>query len=339
MVRRRVLLSFVLLMLIAGLPTSCGSTPPVPTPEPVTTDEAQAAQAGPGPAATPSASRQRIEVALDAARQTEGTVLARVNGEDVTWEDYEPMLRQALYTIERQNAVEWRDPAMLQRLGTLQNKVLRQTVDRVLMLQLAEEHGVEISAEELETAVANEKNDALTTGGYPDWPTFLERNGLTDVTFKKLVYERLLLQRLVAIQEVDTREEQAQLAHIVVADERTAEEVKARLEAGGDFNQLAAKYSIDQETSKDGGVLGWFSRQTMRAELADAAFSLSPGEFAGPFVTARGHTFIRVLAREIREADPRVIALRKQEAASALVEAKRAQSEIEYLVEFEEPEG
>ena len=340
MVRRRMLLSFVLLMLIASLPTSCGSAPtPVSTDEPAITDEAPTAQASPGPAAPPSASRQRIQVALDAAKQAEGTVLARVNGQDVTWEDYEPMLRQALYTIERQNAVEWRDPAMLQRLGALQNKVLRQTVDRVLMLQLAKEQRVEISTEELETAIANERNDALTTGGYPDWPTFLERNGLTDATFEKLVYERLLLQRLVAIQEVDAREEQAQLAHIAVADEQTAEEVKAKLEAGGDFAQLAAEYSVDEETKNDGGVLGWFSRQTMRAEMADAAFSLPLGEFAGPFVTAHGHTFIQVLAREIREADARVLALRQQEAASALVEAKRAESEIEYLVEFDEPEG
>jgi foldase protein PrsA len=338
MIRRRPWALCCLFVLIASLLANCGSTPTI---EPEATEPLPTEQPSPTPTAPPvvSAAAERIQAAINAVRRMPGTVLATVNGAEITWEDYEPMLRQTLYSIESQNAVEWRDPAMQQRLGALQEEVLRQTVDRVLLVQLAVEQGIQVDPEKLEADITAEKEDILTNGGYPDWETFLKLNSLTDASFRKIMHDRLLLQAFLEAQVVETREEQAKVAHIVVADEQTALEVKAKLEAGGDFAQLAAEYSIDEQTKNDGGLLGWFSRETMRAELAEAAFSLPSGSFAGPFVTTHGRTFIQVLGREIRDADPRVIASRQQGVLAQQLETKRAESQIEYLVDFAEPES
>lgn len=349
MIRRRPWALCCSFVLIAGLLASCGSTstPEPETPAPEITEQMPTEQ--PSPASTPattvaptaavSASAERIQAAISAARRPEGTVLAIVNGEEITWEDYEPLLRQTLFSIDRQNAVEWRDPAMLQRLGALQEEVLRKTVDRLLLVQIAVEQGIEIGTEELEAMIASQKEDALTSGGYPDWETFLELNSLTEATFRKLMHEQLLVQALLEAQDVQTQDEQVKLAHILVADEATAQEVKSKLDAGGDFSQLAAEYSIDEQTKNDGGLLGWYSKEIMRAEMGEAAFSLPPGDTAGPFATAYGFTIIQVLGREVRDADPRVLSSRQQVVLAAQLETKRAESQIEYLVDFAQPEG
>ncbi len=45
--------------------------------------------------------------------------------------------------------------------------------------------------------------------------------------------------------------------HILVKDEKTANEVKAKLDKGEDFAKLAKEYSTDTGTAEKGGELGW----------------------------------------------------------------------------------
>jgi parvulin-like peptidyl-prolyl isomerase len=332
----------LLLVLVAILASSCGSTI-TPTPETQTaaaapTPQQATATAEPTPQQpvatfTPSAT-SKVEVALKSIKRLEGVTLATVNGQEVTWEDYELILRQTLYAIDRQNAVDWSDPAMQQRLGDLQNQVLQLTVDRLLLRQMAAQQGLVLDEAAVKAEVEREKTQILGSGVYADWNGFLQSFGLTDETFAQTIRDTLLLAALTAAQHVDTQSEQAHIAHIVVKDEATAEEVAARLKAGEAFAKLAAEYSEDTETKETGGDLGWFSKETMLPELAGPAFSLEPGQFSEPIFTQYGYTIIQVLERAIREDEQQVIRKRQQQALSALLEAEKAKAQIEYLVDF-----
>ena len=78
------------------------------------------------------------------------------------------------------------------------------------------------------------------------------------------------------------------------------ESVLAEATAGGDFEQLAAKYSEDGSASR-GGDLGLFDDKRMVKPFTDAAFSMAVGDISGLVETQYGLHII--LVTEIQEAE------------------------------------
>ena len=72
--------------------------------------------------------------------------------------------------------------------------------------------------------------------------------------------------------------EQVDARQILVSTQAQAEDIIKQLNSGADFATLAEKYSIDPG-AKNGGELGWFSKDEMVPEFADAAFALKKGEY------------------------------------------------------------
>jgi peptidyl-prolyl cis-trans isomerase C len=73
--------------------------------------------------------------------------------------------------------------------------------------------------------------------------------------------------------------EQVRARHILVSTQAEAEKLIADLKNGADFAALAAKYSKDPD-AKNGGELGFFSREQVWPGFADVAFALQPGQVA-----------------------------------------------------------
>ncbi|MBI5223275.1 peptidylprolyl isomerase [Candidatus Micrarchaeota archaeon] len=86
-------------------------------------------------------------------------------------------------------------------------------------------------------------------------------------------------------------------SHILVKDEATARRVKSELDAGGDFANLAKKYSTCPSKEK-GGDLGFFGKGRMVAEFEKAAFSLEVGKVSAPVKTKFGYHLIKVTAKK-----------------------------------------
>lgn len=332
-------LSIVILLALVVLASGCGSAA-TSTPEP---PAATLAPPTPAPAATAAmagtpSTASNTEIALRYVRRIEDRPLAMVNGEAITWEDYEPGLRQTLLAVNQQNTINWEDAAMQARLLQLQNDVLRQVVDRLLLRELARQQGAELGAEELDAQIAKEKASVLESGRYATWEEFLKVNGLTDNSFAQVIEDTLLYNKLLAAQVVDTQGEQIELAHIVVGTEAEAREVETRLQAGESFEALAAEYSLDTQTKDNGGVLGWFTKDMMQAEIGEKAWTLEPGQVSGIISTANGFSILKVVAREVRELEARALRQRQQEAVVSLLSEVRAAADIEYLVDFQAEE-
>lgn len=103
-----------------------------------------------------------------------------------------------------------------------------------------------------------------------------------------------------------TQPEQVRARHILVkvaadADDKTkaaarkkAEDLFAKVKAGGDFTALAKKNSDDPGSAAQGGDLGFFGHGTMTPAFDSAAFALEPGGLSDVVETPFGFHVIKV---------------------------------------------
>ena len=73
-----------------------------------------------------------------------------------------------------------------------------------------------------------------------------------------------------------------------------AESLDVVLRHGGNFAEIAKKYSGDSASREQGGELGWFRRGVMVKEFEDVAFRLRPGDISPVVETEFGYHIIQV---------------------------------------------
>jgi len=120
---------------------------------------------------------------------------------------------------------------------------------------------------------------------------------------------------------------------VAKADEealKEAEEVKARLEAGEDFAEVAKEVSDDPTTAEKGGDLGWIFRGQMGDAFDEVAFSLEPGQIGGPIKMNGGYAIIKVVEKDPEHpVDEEEMKVRRQRAFAEWLDAQIAAADIE----------
>jgi peptidyl-prolyl cis-trans isomerase SurA len=81
---------------------------------------------------------------------------------------------------------------------------------------------------------------------------------------------------------------------VLAAAQAKANDIEAKLHAGGDFNQLARNFS-DGPTAASGGELGQFKRGMLAKVLEDQTFGLKAGQFTEPIRTRQGFVILKVV--------------------------------------------
>jgi peptidyl-prolyl cis-trans isomerase C len=129
--------------------------------------------------------------------------------------------------------------------------------------------------------------------------------------------------------------------HILLPTEEEAKAALARIKAGEDFAKVATELSKDP--SGDGGDLGWFTKDRMVPEFADAAFKLEPGQVSDPVKSQFGWHIIKVEGKRMKTFPPfeqvkdqaaRYVA---QKAQTAVIASLREKAKIERLDEAAKP--
>jgi len=146
-----------------------------------------------------------------------------------------------------------------------------------------------------------------------------------------------------------TAEEEVHARHILfrVADpndqaaskaaEDKAKDTIERLKKGEDFGKLASALTEDPSGRKDGGDLGYFTRDQMVPEFSQVAFSLDKGQVSPPVKTQFGWHVLKVEDKRKREPPPfekvraevQEYAVRK--AQSDYVKKLRSEAKVERL--------
>ncbi len=129
--------------------------------------------------------------------------------------------------------------------------------------------------------------------------------------------------------------EETKASHILVADEAQALEIIKQLQGGADFAALAAEKSTDPSAKTNNGDLGFFRREAMVPEFAEAAFAMQPGTVGDkPVKSQFGWHVIKVEDRRqtlptLEEKEPELREQLSREIVTALLGSVRDGATIE----------
>ena len=185
-------------------------------------------------------------------------------------------------------------------------QVLTQLVQQALIDQYGKDNNIVISPSDVS------KKEQDVESHYPpgQFAAILQQQGLTESDVQAILRDQLIISKAVdpGVQVTNAniaaffaknhasldKPEQVRARHILVADEKTADMIEAKLKAGGDFAALAKQYSTDPSTKDKGGELGFFGPGQMVAPFQAAAFALPVGATSAPVKSPFGWHIINV---------------------------------------------
>jgi peptidyl-prolyl cis-trans isomerase C len=254
---------FLLLMTLI-LTAACGPTVPVANPTAFAT-----------PMPTPTLPMNGSGVSL----------VARVNGVEITLPQFERAL------VRQQQMATTNDPI------TVQVQVLTNLIQDLLIEQAADDMGIVVTDAEVDAEVQALVDFAGGQAGYEQW---LAENLYTAQEFRDDQRSNLITSRMLQVVTQDVyagNVPQVHARHILVRSQEEANDILSRLQAGEDFVTLAS-LSLDMSTRDSGGDLGWFTHGQLSAQaqsLENIAFTLQPGQIAGPIATSLGYHILQVI--------------------------------------------
>ena len=250
--------------------------------------------------------------------ETVEEIIARVNDQVISRSDYERALRD-LDQEGRQRG------ASMQEISAAHKDLLRDLIDQQLWLSKGKELGITGETELIKRLNEIRKQYNLET--LEDLEKAAKEQGVSFEDFKANIRNGIITQEVMR-QEVGKRiqftpgeaeryfeqhkqdyvqQESVHLSEILIstaeagddqqklaAAKAKADDMAARLHAGGDFKQLARTFS-DGPTAADGGDLGQFRPGTLAKVLEDKVFPLKEGQFTEPIRTKQGFVILKVL--------------------------------------------
>ncbi|MCH2547756.1 MAG: peptidylprolyl isomerase [Alphaproteobacteria bacterium] len=110
----------------------------------------------------------------------------------------------------------------------------------------------------------------------------------------EIVPEKDVKKEYEVIKEKFAGKKEVKASHILVDSEEEAKAIHKEIKDGADFAKLAEEKSIDKASGAKGGDLGFFTKDRMVPEFADAAFAADKGEVTEPVKSDFGWHIIKV---------------------------------------------
>jgi peptidyl-prolyl cis-trans isomerase SurA len=243
-------------------------------------------------------------------------VIARVNDQIITRSEYDRAM-QELDTTARSHGES------MQEISEGHKDLLRNLIDQQLWLSKGKELGITGETElikrlnEIRKQYNMETLEDLETAAkeqgvsYEDFKANIRNNIITQEVMRQQVSQKIQFtpgeveryyeqhkqeyaqQESVQLSEILISTSQSEDADKLAAAKAKADDISAKLHAGGDFTQLARSFS-DGPTASQGGDLGQFHRGALAQTLEDKAFSLKAGEYTEPILTKQGYIILKV---------------------------------------------
>jgi peptidyl-prolyl cis-trans isomerase SurA len=254
-------------------------------------------------------------------------IVARVNDQIITRSDYDRAMKE-LDAEAREHG------ASMQDISAAHKDLLRNLIDQQLWLSKGKELGITGETElikrlneirkqyNLETIQDLEKAAKEQGVSFEDFKANIRNNIITQLVMRDQVSRKVQftpgeVQRYYdAHKQEYARPESVHLSEILIstgppapgipgaaqpddaaklaAAKTKADDIEARLHAGGDFSQLAKSFS-DGSTAAEGGDLGTYKRGELNKVFEDQTFALKTGQVTEPIRTKQGFVIMQVV--------------------------------------------
>ena len=261
--------------------------------------------------------------ALSQTENTPDTTVVIVNDTPITEADVNLEVKRILF-----QAKAMQQPIDESMMGSMRDKVINSLINRELLYQQSKTMGITTNAAEIDNSIDQIKQ-RLEAG--QSFESLLAEMGITTKTMRAQVGQANAIQKLMEmvvypramVSEKESRiffennpqyfkkPEEVKASHILIqvapdagneeklAARKKIEDIQKKLEAGGDFADLARQYS-EGPSKVSGGDLGYFDRKKMVKPFADAAFALKPGEVSDIVETRFGFHLIKVYDKKAK---------------------------------------
>lgn len=272
-------------------------------------------------------------------------------------------VRELVGARERSLRDVYRGEELTERLSQLRLDALKDLIDRQLILQefrKMQEKGASIPDYVVEDRVQSIIREEFG-GDRGAFVRTLAAQGYTLTRFREIEKEKLIVQAMRQSKVTEnfvvspnqilayynnnkaaySTPEQIKLRMIVIREEdagdiltgankrQIAEEIRAKLAEGADFDRMAQMYSEDPSTQESGGDWGWIERNTLNADLSSIAFSLKPGEVSKVLAIEGAYYILMVEARKSSQVKP--IAEVRDEIERNLIQQERTKAQDRWL--------
>ena len=251
-------------------------------------------------------------------------VAARLNGTAIRLADLEEEVAR-FEAAQRSLGID------LATQGDYRAAVLNGLIDRRLLAEAARAAGASVEPVEVDARI---EALAAELGGSDAMGAWLAANGYSLESLKAALGEEILAARTVerVADTVTESVDQVHIRHLLVADVRLAEDLRAQIMAGADFAELAQAYSLDLSTRPAGGDLGWFAPGTLTTpEVEAAAFEGQPGDLSPVIHSALGYHLVLVVERGEHPLDPETWRRLRQDAVDHWLMEERSRATIEIV--------
>ena len=188
-----------------------------------------------------------------------GPIVATVNGESIRESDYKEALRAQFGVEAARNEAE-------------RKQAIDLLVKRKLLIQEAKNQKLD-EREDVARAIRYSRNELLIRAMTLQ---YLKDNPVKEED-AKLRYEAL------------KQEREYKVSHILLPAEGEATKANADIKAGKSFSAIAKKKSLDADSGKRGGSIGWINQHVLAPQLYFAAAELKDGGMTfTPVKTAYG---------------------------------------------------
>jgi peptidyl-prolyl cis-trans isomerase SurA len=245
-------------------------------------------------------------------------IIARVNDQIITQSDYD----RALAEVDQES--RQRGATSLQEIAAAHKDLLRNLIDQQLWLSKGKE--LDITGDTELVKRLDEIRKQYHLDSIDDLEKAAKEQGVSFEDFKANIRNGIITQDVMR-QEVGARlqitpgeaeryfeqhkqdyaqPESVRLSEILIstgtssdpakqaAAKSKADDIEARLHAGGDFSQLSKSFS-DGPTAASGGDLGEYQRGALPKVLEDKTFPLKAGQITDPILTRQGYIILKVV--------------------------------------------
>jgi peptidyl-prolyl cis-trans isomerase C len=204
---------------------------------------------------------------MGASLGAQAKVLAKVNGVEITDEDLKAAIDDIGPGLPAQMQGPERDAYVLDYL-----------IDLKIVARKAEAEKMDGGAE-FARRMAYQRDKALMEGLFSK----IAKDATSDAELRKIYNE---------VSGSQKPEPEIHARHILVATEDEAKAALKRVKGGEDFAKVAD--AISKDPGSQGGDLGWFTKDRMVPEFADAAFKLEKGQISDPVQSQFGWHVIKL---------------------------------------------